>query len=167
MKKIFSVAVAIIGLSALVASAQMMPGGGQGQQPGGGGMGGGQGQQPGGGGMGGGQGQQPGGGMMGSQPSSQMMGGQTMMQQDMMRDMMGMIGQMDQAMQKMSRGMEGQVPMDRMQQMSRGMGELSVTMKEMSEHMATGTMDPTTTKAMQERIKNLNQTIDNQSKQGK
>lgn len=141
MKTILVAVATVICLSAALVSAQMMPGGEQGKQ-------------------------HPGGGMMGSQPS-QMMGGQMMTQQDMMRDMMGMMGQMDQVMQKMSRGMEGQMPMDRMQKMSGGMAEMSVTMKQMSEHMTKGSMDHAAMQAMQERMKNLNQMMDDLSKQVK
>jgi hypothetical protein len=51
--------------------------------------------------------------------------------------------------------------------MSKGMGDMSVMMKEMSEHMAKGTMDPAAMKSMQERMKNLNQMMDGLSKQAK
>ena len=103
---------------------------------------------------------------MGTQQSQQMMGGQ-MMSQEMMHDMSGMMRQMNDMMQNLSRVMDKQQPMDsaRMHDMSKLMQEMSVTMGDMSKQMAQGKMDPAMTKQMQERIKRMNQTLDTLQKE--
>jgi uncharacterized coiled-coil protein SlyX len=47
------------------------------------------------------------------------------------------------------------------------MGDMSVMMKEMSAQMAKGKMDPAMMDKMQERMKNMNQKMDNMEKAGK
>jgi hypothetical protein len=149
MKRIVIMAAALIAFTAATAMAQM---GGHG------GMMGGHGE------MTGGQ-QHP--GMMSSQHSQQMMG-QQMMHQNMMRDMTRMMSQMNQMMQTMSHTMYQERAMDHtgMQEMSQMMKEMSVTMGDMSEHMAQGTMDPALTNKMQERMKTMNQMMENIQKEG-
>lgn len=98
----------------------------------------------------------------GTQQSQQMMSGQ-MVSQEMMRDMSGMMRQMNDMTQSMSRVMESSRTMDpaRARDMSKLMQEMSVNMRELSQQMAKGNMDPKTTQQMQERINRMNQTLNN------
>ena len=109
MNKLLLSAIAVVGLTAATAFAQMGGQGGPGQQG-------------------------PQGGMMGSQQSQQMMGNQ-MMTQDMMRDMAGMMQQMNGVMGKLSGFMEhsGSMNHGKMMNLSKMMGEMSANMKDMSE----------------------------------
>ncbi len=107
-------------------------------------------------------------GMMSSQQSQHMMGGQQMMHQNMMRDMSGMMHQMNQMMRDISRMMDQHKDMSHsgMQKMSGLMNDMSTTMKDMSQQMATGQMDPALTKQMRDRIKAMNQIIESTQKEG-
>jgi hypothetical protein len=136
MKRQLATTAAILGFAAVSAHAQMS------------------------GGMTGGHGGMPGQGMSG-QHSQQMMGGQ-MMNQEMMRDMSGMMRQMTDMMQGMSRAID-QHPMmdqDRMRDMAKLMEDMSATMREMSQQMAQGKMEPAMTRRMEERAGQMNRMLE-------
>lgn len=141
MKTMFSMVVAALGMAGAVALAQMGGGPGQG---------------------GAGAHRQD----MGTQQSQQMMSGQ-MMSQEMMRDLSGMMRQMNDMMQNMSRMMDSPQAMDqaRTRDMSKLMQEMSVNMRDLSQQMAQGKMDPKTTKQMQERLDRMNRTLNNLQKE--
>jgi hypothetical protein len=105
---------------------------------------------------------------MGSQQSHQMMGGQ-MMSQEMMKDMTGMMRQMNEMMQKLSHPMGHMTVTDhaKMQDMAKVMRDMAAQMNEMAAHMEKGEMDKATVKKMQERMKAMNQSIENLQKEGK
>ena len=98
---------------------------------------------------------------MGKQQASHMMGSQ-MMNQEMMRNMTGLMKQMNEMMHKMTSTMDQKMTMDkgRMREMSRVMENMSVTMHEMSNQMGKGKMDPAITKKMKENIQEMNQMMD-------
>jgi len=141
MKKMFPMVVAAFGMAATVALAQMGGGPGQG---------------------GAGAHRQD----MSTQQSQQMMGGQ-MMSQEMMRDVSGMMRQLNDTMQGMSRALDSSRPMDaaHARDMSKLMQEMSTTMRDLSQQMAKGKMDPATTKQMQDRINRMNQTLNTLQKE--
>lgn len=135
MKKIMIVTAMLMGLSVVVALAEMGSGtGGQHNQSG---------------------------SMMGSQQGHKMMGDQ-MMGQEMMRDMHGMMSQMNEMMQKMTGAMGDTKGMGhaKMMDMSEMMKDMSVTMKDMSEQMAKGQMDPAMAGKMQARMKDMTQRME-------
>ena len=103
--------------------------------------------------------------MMGNQQSSQMMSGQ-MMNQQMLRDMSGMMGQMNTLMSKMSGTMDRDKTMDqtRTRDMSRLMDDMSITMKEMSGQMGKGTLNSAAMKRIQDKMKTMNQTMEDLQK---
>jgi hypothetical protein len=105
---------------------------------------------------------------MGSRQSPQMMGGQ-MMGQDMMQDMTEMMKQMNGMMQKMSHTMEHKTVTEhaKMQDMAKIMREMAAQMHEMAAQMDKGKMDAATVKKMQEKMKAMNQSIENLQKEGK
>ena len=138
MKRQLATTAAILGFAAVSAHAQM-PGGTMGGH---GGMG------------------APGQGMS-VQQSQQMMGGQ-MMNQEMMRDLSGMMRQMNDMVQSMSRAID-QHPMmeqDRMRDMAKLMEDMSATMREMSQQMAQGRMNPAMTRRMEERAGQMNRMLE-------
>ena len=139
MKKILVVITSVIALAAATTLAQMSGGSGTGGQQ----------QQP--------------GGMVSSEQSQQMMS------QEMMRDMSGMMIQMQIMMQKLTRTIEQRRGIDhsRMQDMSKVMNDMSVTMKEMSDHMGKGTMDPAVVKTMNEKMQTMIQRLDAMQRGGK
>jgi hypothetical protein len=98
------------------------------------------------------------GGMSGSQQSQQMMTGQ-MMGMDMMRQMSTTMHQMNNLMQQMSHTMQNRDMTDpaHMQDMSKIMGEMSVTMNELAGQMANGKMEPVDIQNLQGRMKNMSQ----------
>ena len=105
---------------------------------------------------------------MGSQQSHQMMGGQ-MMGREMMQNMTGMMRQMNEMMQKLSHPMGHMTVMDhaKMQDMAKVMRDMAAQMSEMAAHMEKGEMDKATVKKMQEKMKAMNQSIENLQKEGK
>jgi Spy/CpxP family protein refolding chaperone len=105
---------------------------------------------------------------MGSQQSHQMIGGQ-MMSQEMTKDMAGMMKQMNEMMQKLSHPMGHMTVTDhaKMQDMAKVMRDMAAQMNEMAAHMEKGEMDKATVKKMQERMKAMNQSIENLQKEGK
>lgn len=106
--------------------------------------------------------------MMGTQQSSQIMSGQMMTQQKI-RDMSGMLGQMNSLMHNMSSTMDQDRTMDRtrIHDMSKLMDDMSITMKEMSGQMENGSVNPAEMKRIQDRMKSMNQMMDNLRKTDK
>jgi hypothetical protein len=117
--------------------------------------------------MGGQQQQQPG-GMTGSQKSAQVMGGQ-MMSQEMMHEMSGMMGQLQNLMQRMSMTMDQKQDMDhsKRQGIMRTMDGMIITMKEMFQQIGKGKIDPEMMSKMQERMKYMNKMMDGMQKEKK
>lgn len=111
--------------------------------------------------------QQPG-GMAGSQTSSQVMGGQVM-SQEMMHEMSGMMGQLQNLMQRMSITMDQKQDMEnsKKQGIMRTMDGMIITMKEMFQQIGKGKIDPEVKSKMQERMKYMNKVMDGLQKGNK
>lgn len=114
-----------------------------------------------------------GGGAMGDRQhegtGSREMDNRQMMDRDMMRNMTGMMGQMNDMMQKMTNTMKDKTTMEHMKMgdMAKIMNEMSGQMREMADRMEKGNMDQATMNKMQERMKAMNQSIENLQKENK
>ncbi len=111
---------------------------------------------------GGGMQNQPHGGMD-TQQSQQMMGSQ-IMSQDMMRDMAGLMRQLNGQMQRMQQLMDhrtGAFDAAGQHRMAEMMDEMSATMHEMAADMGAGRMDP----ANMQRIQRMDRMLDDTSAQ--
>lgn len=119
------------------------------------------------GGMMGGQ-QQHSGNVMIAQQSQAIKSGQ-MTNQEMMRDMAGMMKQMNETMQKMTHTIENKTVMEPRELLAMGKmtREMAAQMNEMADHMEPGRMDKQMINKMQERMKSMHQKIDAMQNEGK
>ncbi len=100
-------------------------------------------------------------GTTGPQKSSQAMGGQTM-SQEMLHEMSGMMGQLQNLMQRMSMTMDQKQDMEhsKRQDIMRTMDGMIITMKEMLQQIGKGKIDPEIRSKMQERVTYMNKVMD-------
>lgn len=84
-----------------------------------------------------------------------------MMSREMMRNMSGVVQQMQRMTADMNRIMENTAAMNpaRTKEMSQAMEQLSQAMHQMSQHMANGTFDKTMTREMDQQMKKISSTI--------
>jgi hypothetical protein len=80
--------------------------------------------------------------------------------QEMKRDVAGIMKQMNETMQKMTQTIDNKMESRNMPAIGKMMREMSVQMNEMAGHMVQGGIDPQTITKMQARMESMNQRLD-------